>query len=236
MNETNKKLKEALLIANKQLMFKETGEEEHTFSPEFERRIEELKERFFENGKYVGDKYAKPRRSLVIMRRIAACLCVLVLSTAMVVTIRAYGGEVVDWIVSVTQKDTKIRFEPLDGVVVPETIEKEYVLSEVPKGYCLEKQSRNGFFVMSKYISGSDNYLSFYQYCYSYVNSALDTENANVSDISVNGNRGFLVEKDDKISIVWENGEYCFTIHSVGDFSCDDLNRLAESVIDPIEY
>ena len=231
MNETNKKLKEALLIANKQLMFKETGEEEHTFSPEFERRIEELKERFFENGKYVGDKYAKPRRSLVIMRRIVACLCVLVLSTAMVVTIRAYGGEMVDWIVSVTQKDTKIRFEPLDGVVVPETIEKEYVLSEVPKGYELVSK-QNGKVACTTIYQCEEDKLIFIQACYLSQSSIIDTEDADVQETIINGNKAYVIKKNTAVSVLWENGEYYFILKSTAYLDFESLKNMASNIVE----
>ncbi|MBQ7010859.1 MAG: DUF4367 domain-containing protein [Clostridia bacterium] len=231
MSDIERILKEVIEEADNRLLEEETGEEEHTFSPEFERRIEELKERFFENGKYVGDKHAKPRRSLVIMRRIAACICCVILGAAMVVTVRAYGGEVVDWIVSVTQKDTKIRFEPLDGVVVPETIEREYVLSEIPEGYELVSK-QNGKVVCTTAYQCKEDKLVFIQACYLSQSSILDTEDADVQETIINGNKAYVIKKNTAVSVLWENGEYYFILKSTAHLDFESLKNMASNIVE----
>ena len=64
------------------------------------------------------------------------------------------------------------------------------------------------------------------------VKSAIDTENAIVKDIKINGMEGILSKKDTSIILVWHDEEYVYTMTSSGDngpISEEEIVKIAQN-------
>ncbi len=219
-------LRDAIIDADEKLVIEAEGGP-HVFSKRFERKIARMKKLYFKNGKYMGEIYAKRAAAV---RRIAACICCVILGAAMAVTVRAYGGEVVDWIVSIGTTSTDISFEILDYDAVPATIEKKYTLAELPEGYELVSEMGNDVSNTITMKNDTGDVLKLSQYSCHYFRSSYDTENAEWLITEVNGRKGYYVNKMGAIQIIWENGEYCFVIKSTSGIDYEQLLKLAESL------
>ncbi|MBQ7011505.1 MAG: DUF4367 domain-containing protein [Clostridia bacterium] len=223
-------LRDAIIDADEKLVIEAEGGP-HVFSKRFERKIARMKKLYFKNGKYMGEIYAKRAAAV---RRIAACICCVILGAAMAVTVRAYGGEVVDWIVSIGTTSTDINFEILDYDAVPATIEKKYTLAELPEGYELVNEVGNDRINTLKYTNSGnpESELLLTQFCYSAFKTTFDTENAAVSTEAVGACRYYYVEKGEGVAVLWENGEYCFTLSSTGGFTLEEMKTLTTRLIE----
>lgn len=59
--------------------------------------------------------------------------------------------------------------------------------------------------------------------------SNVDTENATVTNVSIRGNLGYLIEKENRVAVCWTDGS-CYYDIVLWDVSCDEALRVAESV------
>lgn len=228
MSDIRKVLSEVLMEADRELYEAECGKGEHIFSERFEKAFARNALRFFKNGKYIGRK----RRLIGTYTRVAAVACALVLCIGIAFNAKAIGDLLVRWVVSLGDASTNIMFEVPEGVDVPNTIESKYYLSKVPEGYSLFGSNESPFYNTETYVDEKNNHLVISQYCYHYIKTVLDTEAAEVNEAVVMGNKGYIVKKENSLRIIWENGEYCFVIHSTYGFTEEDLVELASFVIE----
>lgn len=228
INAISEAIRAVIDDADKELMLEELGESEHVFSPRFEKKLKRKAALFFRNGQYVGEKSFS--RS-VFVRRAIAIACALVLFVGIAFNAEAIGDLIARWTVTPGESSTHISFEVPEGVEVPETIESKYYLSKIPEGYTLLECNESLFYNTETYINDENNHLVISQYCYHYFNSVLDTEAAEVNEIAVLGNKGYTVKKEASLRVIWENGEYCFVIHSTYGLTAEDLIELASFVV-----
>ena len=192
INDISEAIRAVIDDADKELMLEELGESEHVFSPRFEKKLKRKAALFFRNGQYVGEKSIS--RS-VFVRRAIAIACALVLFVGIAFNAEAIGNLIARWVVAPGSESTHISFDVPEGVEVPKIIETKYTLSCIPEGYSALKTTALTARASQVYSNSSGDTLSFIQSCYHSFNGTFDTENAVLSEITVNGMRGYSLYK-----------------------------------------
>ncbi len=96
----------------------------------------------------------------------------------------------------------------------PETIEKKYVLTDIPEGFEIKDKKEDEFGVRTRYINretdGSIWFEQMIKKTYGPVN--LNTDHGKLVEIDINGHKGLMIEEileeNHFTNILWDDGEY----------------------------
>lgn len=167
-------------------------------------------------------------------RKVASIFLILAISMAtLTMSVEAFRVRLFNMIIEEKERYMSVRVEeesPGHGID-EEKIEVEgyYVPDYIPEGFELdsvEGSSRSGIMT---YINQKGQILIFDQHSNSNTKYQLDSEDALVEDITINGAKGILIEKGNSATIFWNNDEFGFTLLAE-DVQVDELLRMAESV------
>lgn len=196
----------------------EKPEEEVTFSPEHEAKMRKLFRR---------ERRCAQRKRMVKYTRRAAAL----LAAALVLGACFKHEEVNAWLVriknyflNVTQQETAFHFEH-DGTGDSYQTD-ELALDYIPDGFEL-KQSVSKMDGLRLSFEKEDLYFRVL------VNSSdgmvgIDSENADIKKIKINGIEATYSTKDDKNILIWNEGEYLFRV--CGNISESEIVKIAENL------
>jgi hypothetical protein len=124
----------------------------------------------------------------------------------LIVNVEAYRTRVMKAIVDIQYSFMNIDYVLNDGDISypqPDIWENLYYLSYLPKGYTMtESNHTNGNVAYIIYQNEDGNQIAFQQF-FSQTNMQIDTENAKVTNVSVNGAEAILVEKEDFKIMTW---------------------------------
>lgn len=187
-------------------------------SPEFERKMKRVIR--MAERRYVRILGHTFRRAAVVAALIAALL-----TTAMAVP--AVRGPIVRFFVEV--------FETLSEITLirdaePETVgEFEYIYPETPEGYQLtfEEKMKSSLSLEWESLDGAD-YIMYSQYSTAQIRAGLDTESAEMSDVTVKEYKGKKYSNKGENNLVWYTDHYYFTLAGTCDF--DVLFSIAEKI------
>lgn len=180
-------------------------EQPHTFSDKFNRRMSKLIKRR-EKSYYIMISTAG--------RRAACIILMIVMLSASTLTVKAVRDAVYDFIMRIFGDHTEVAVEDGNSNEYPETIEEEYCISDLPKGFEIADENR----LVKKYFvlySNGKKYIMFSQYTMDYYKNNYDNELSDFEKL-IDSDTEYLVRHsnfDDSITIIWNNGRYVFEMN-----------------------
>lgn len=221
------KLVKALIEAEKIYLEELPSEEElenyHTFSDEFNIKMEKLI-----NGERKKQWY---RKLPFINNRVAAVFLVgLVVLAVSTFSVEAWRLKFFDYVLNIQEEYTEIKFNKTDEYV--ERKDNELVIYKpeyIPKGYEITDEETLHSMYIAEYKNAEDKYLIFHQYTLEGTGMQIDTEGTTLEDITINGSEGYFYHNKGYNNILWNDGYYGFMIS--GEISKEDIFKIAESVV-----
>lgn len=194
----------------------------HRFSGRFQRKMKALLRH---------EKRSVPMRKMVSgMKRLAAAVLI-VLGIGLVVTmsVEAYREKLFQFIIEIYPELTSIRTVGdggiNDDVLVP--VEPGYV----PEGYYLDERSVGSLTVLELYMNDAKQNICYSQSLLGCGEMILDTEDADVSMVIVEGIDLMLVEKESVFNMVyWHDEKNLYSLD--GNIEMDELIKMAKSMIE----
>ena len=120
---------------------------------------------------------------------------------------------------------TSYSLVPSEGTMnVPQEWTGDFYPAYIPEGFEFDR-CYNG---IANYLDSNDKMLSFSENAYG-TRISLDTENANLSSVFINGAEATLIEKNGWTAVVWSANNRLFIVDIDG--GKDDVLRVAASVI-----
>lgn len=218
MNENNFKKALSDSLKAEYDKFVSVTDDEHTFSPEFEKKMNKL-----------INRRKKPYYKIIntVGKRVA-CIAIafIVASSITVMSVEALRKKFIGFFIKTEKTHSTIRSE--DTTNCPETIEDIYGITYDLSGYSIEYEDYN---LIDRQIAyqNEDIYILFGQHAKPEYDEDVNTEDAEIMEISINDHEGiYFHENHDYDSIIWDNGDYIFTLFS--NIGKDELIKIAESV------
>lgn len=219
---TQKEYKQCISLAlcpeYEEMLAQGTGE--HTFSPQFEKKMQKLIKR-----------RKKPYYSMVntaLKRAAVIVLAVFITAFTAVMSVDALRKPFISFITSPFRSCSNVKSEPQSSTVYPATIKEKYRITGGIDGfetvYCDETAQR----ISIDHTNGSKSVM-FEQWVVEAFDKNVNTEDCETERVEINGceamgwsdNKGYY-------HLIWNNGEYVFCITS--NVGKDELITMAKSV------
>ena len=173
------------------------------------------------------------------LTRAAVILLIIGGSLGVLATVsQAARVKIFNFIIDTKEKFTQINFQEQGGgndassskptAGIPADWKGAYVPTYVPEGFKVVKTEDINGIKMVNYEDGGSNKINFNIRPIERGNIKVDTENADVKDVIVNGEKGLLVQKGSHLTLVWHNNDAFFVLNSQLEES--ELFKVAESV------
>lgn len=193
-------------------------EDEHEFSPEFEKKMKRLIKR--RNKPYY--------RIINTVGKRVACIAVIILvaSSVTVMSVEALRNAVTDFFVSIYEKFSTV--QSVDDTTAPLTIEDIYEITYDLSRFTIFYEDYNEY---SRYITYiKDNIvIDYVQYTKEMYDENVNTENAVISTLIINGHEAIYFQDNHQYyHLIWDNGDYIISLGS--NIGKDSLIEIAESV------
>ena len=194
---------------------------EHTFSPAFEQKMNR-----------VIRAQSKPYYRFVntnAKKAVLALAAILILLITMVFSVSALREPVVRFIVEVYEKFSDVFFHQQEEQF-PNELEVYYVPAWLPEGYQADDAQTIDVINLCErtFVHKSENDIIFKQYIITGTVSRIDTEGITPKSVTVNGNEGLFYSNNGIQRLLWNNGQYGFSIF--GPVTEAELLRMAESL------
>ncbi len=165
----------------------------------------------------------------LIAKRVAVFLIVITLGfTVTALSVEAFRVRLFNFVTEVSEKYTAISFTKESGVSYPEIDwQAYYVLQYIPEGYSYQSSEKFGDLKIIFYANTLGQEIQFSQTILN-TNYQADTENAEVADVNVNGEKGLLIKKAGRTTIVWAEAGMTFNI--IGELDDSEIKKMAESI------
>lgn len=192
--------------------------EMHTFSPEFEKKMKKLihrrKKPYYKFVNTVGKR--------------AACITaafILASSTA-IISVEALRTKFPGFFINTKKTHSTIKSE--DKTNCPETIEEIYGITYDLNGFTVDFKDYDKYNRNITY-KNRDIQLSFEQHAKLSYDEDINTEDAVLHNIEINGSHGiYFLDNHNYDNIIWDNGDYVFLLSS--NIGKNELIEIAESV------
>ena len=150
---------------------------------------------------------------------------------AAIATIPPVRARVMELIFETLRQYTRVSLREKAGqeVEVPAEWGGEYYPSYIPEGYEFDEVLGGTHVRNVYYLSNKGDKLRFSEYGEG-TSTRLDTENADVKFVMINGNPGMLVEKNGRIILTWSEYDFFFVIIA-DDMPSDSVMNIANSVV-----
>lgn len=139
-----------------------------------------------------------------------------------VITVEAIRTPFINWLISLQKDSSTIHFKEESDMTditfgyLPEGYEASLVSADSKTTYySIENDVGNVIFLMINSLD-SDSGLN------------VDTENAEVSEFSLNGKKAISVKKEDRNTLIWTVGQYSCILE--GQLSIEEMIRIAENI------
>ncbi len=192
--------------------------------------------------KRIGEKYYSEKvsrfflNSLRGLNKAAAIFAIIfILFSTSVLVVGAVRVKVLNLFISMQEKYTEIRIAPNEDSLIGNNIfiswDSAYAPTKIPEGYTIQSLTNGKNFKAIEYTNKDQETIHFQQLNEDW-NMNVDTEDANkTTKVSIQGQEGLLVEKNEVITVVWGNQSDVFTIISHSKtLGSKELIRMAESV------
>lgn len=145
-----------------------------------------------------------------VAKRTVAVLVALLLLFSMSMSISAIREPVIEFMVNIYETFTGF-FVGDNHAGVPDTIEKVYLITELPDGYVLNNQSKNKLNIQTIWTDG-ENSIVFSQTTLNNSEVRIDTESNEYRTATVNNTTVYYVEKNGTRIVLWLTSEYSFSM------------------------
>lgn len=178
--------------------------EKHSFSPRFEKEMSKLIER-----------RKKPYYKLInTFGKRAACIIAgsVIASSLTIMNVDALRESFIKFVVNTFEKFSIVR--SVDGNNSPDTIEDIYEITYDMSGYDVDYEESSEVFYNITYSNGSI-IVDYNQWIKSEYDILLNTENAEIETISINGKSAmYFCDNHNYDHIIWDNGDYIISLDS----------------------
>ena len=213
------------LLKQKELEEAEKEIEELNSQPEYqpdpheEKMIMESIDRTLQRQRW---KHAWKTASRIIQKVSVFLVILLIGVCTTVITVEAIRTPFINWLISWQKDSSTIHFKEESDMTditfgyLPEGYEASLVSADSKTTYySIENDVGNVIFLMINSLD-SDSGLN------------VDTENAEVSEFSLNGKKAISVKKEDRNTLIWTVGQYSCILE--GQLSIEEMIRIAENI------
>lgn len=176
------------------------------------------------------------RLTRMVLPRLGKALAILLIIFAIgmpaaIATIAPVRARVMELIFEIERQYTRVSLQEKQGagVEVPAEWGGEYYPSYIPEGYVFDEVIGGTLVRNVYYLSNDGKKLRFSEYGDA-SSTRLDTENADVQFVMINGNSGLLAVKNGGIILTWSEYDIYFVI-TVDDIPSDSVMEIANSVV-----
>lgn len=187
------------------------------YSEDFEKRMKKI---------FAAER-KKIRRKQIFknIRRIAACFAIfIVVSGITVMSVSALRVKILNLIFNSQETNTEVQFEDSDQSNEYDDVGLE--LMYVPDGFEIIRKDIQDNIVYLRF-ENDDLYFSV-KLTKSTGTISIDTEDANVEEIYINGNKALYVEKSSLKTLTGMIGDYSYTIN--GNIDKDEILKISENL------
>lgn len=175
------------------------------------------------------EKRRKLRSRYQLLSKRVAIFIALALVGIFVTTmsVEAFRIKLFNIVTEVTDKYTKVSIvETENGIESQVDWDSYYAPEYIPEGYTYSNSENFGDIKIIFYSDASGKEIQFSQ---TPVNPEyqIDTEDAVVTEVIVNGGKGILVEKEGLLTLIWTIDNKTFNI--IGEIERDEIMKMAES-------
>ena len=195
--------------------------EEHIFSPKFEKEMSRLIKR-----------REKPYYKIInTFGKRAACFTVgiLVASSLTIMNVEALREAFIKFVVNVFEKFSIV--QAVDANDSPQTIEDIYEITYDLSGYSYDLWSCDDISRRAEYTNG-EIYINFGQHTKAEYDILLNTENADIEIIKINGHEAiYYMDNHNYHHIIWDNDDYIISLGSnIGKTTLIDIADSVQKV------
>lgn len=143
-------------------------------------------------------------------------------------SVEAFRIKLFNIVTEVTEKYTKVSIVETENGLESQIDWESYYLPEyIPERYTYSKSENFGDIKIVFYSDAKGKEIQFSQ---TPVNPEyqIDTEEAIVADVTVNGEKAILVEKEGLLTLIWTTDEKTF--HIIGELERDEIIKMAENL------
>lgn len=194
------------------------SDEEHVFSDRHNKKIRKLIKR-----------QQKPYFKLICTagRRVACIIVAVIVISASALSVEAIRKAVFDFITKIFSDHNVVTVESGTDEGYPNTIEEEYYISALPKGFEEADNMKSDKSIDIVYLY-EDDYIFFTQNTKSNYEQYFDNEYSEYSDyIDSDGEKYRIIANDFDTTYIWDNGMYIFIVQS--NLDKDEILNLCKS-------
>ncbi|PKM51424.1 MAG: hypothetical protein CVV02_07410 [Firmicutes bacterium HGW-Firmicutes-7] len=188
---------------------------------------------FLKNRKKELEKNRRVQKLGTYSKRAAVVVLAVIITAATVtVSVEAYRIQFLNFIIETKEKYSLVNIEEDTGATIdfnqlPTDWMNFYYPTYIPRGYIFKQAS--GDEVQKRMVFEDFDYheITFIQAELS-ASMQLDTEDGDVIQLEINGNRGMLIEENGYVIINWYNQEKLFTLD--GEIDQNILIQMAKSI------
>lgn len=196
------------------------NERPHQFSDEHNRKIKELLKRAEkeENRK----KYRRKRLQA------AACITLILCVSALTVTqVEAFRLPLIRFFSEIGEKSTKFNMQGENNFNLTKKFQ-EYEPKYIPSGFNVDEVNENNKFFFIRYIDEYNDQEYIFYYFDSLSTKAMDTEETDVVETELNGNKVYIIEKNNEVRILMYKNMH--QLYLRGSISLEEAYNIMESI------
>lgn len=174
------------------------------------------------------------KKRIALMKRMVsrAAMVAIVLGiglTVMTFSVEAFRIKILNLVTDVTQRYTSFQVEEIkdkEEDSIPTNWSNYYLPEYIADGYSFKQVQEFGENKIIFYQNSQRDEIQFSQ-SPNYSHYQVDTENAETTEIMINGSKGILVDKNGGITLFWYDTEHAFYL--MGNIDKEEMIKMAES-------
>lgn len=189
--------------------------------------------------KLCNREFRKRKRIVTIPYKVAVAAAVLLVAfNISVVSVPAVKNVVLNFLTKTEKTHTEIsisdeEFRKKEESTIHDryrvSLDKEYQITELPKEFQVLKETKTFNSLTIEYGNVQDEREIEYHQCIDSATINLDTERAVVAYVNINGYQAMVVEKKERVTVIWRQDGYFIEVTSLG-IDKKDLIKVAKSV------
>ena len=143
-------------------------------------------------------------------------------------SVEAFRIKLFNIVTEVTEKYTKVRIVETENTLESQIEWDSYYAPEyIPEGYTYSNSENFGEIKIIFYSDTADKKIQFSQTPVS-PEYQIDTEDAVVSEVIINAEKGILAQKEGLLTLIWTTDDKTF--HIIGEIERDEIIKIAKSL------
>lgn len=188
--------------------------------------------------KICAKEFRKKKRTVKTRYRVAVVVAVALFAfNISVVSVPAMRQFITNFLIEITDTHSKIKISDSEAKEREKSLknnkyrikfDKEYSVNYLPEGYYVSKEVKTPTSFTVNYEDEKGGKILFQQHL-DYMVTNADSENANIENVDINGNRGILYSEKEYKIIIWKSKEYFLQLTSEN-VSENELIKIAKNV------